>query len=129
MNGLMRVFCCASAFSLLVLCVSCGSSQAPTASSPGTREAVNMLCFTTPTAQVVRISAVFPIRTTTPTIMLEEPWAQEFRVYIGQSNGKQEGTSVSCAQVSSKDAEKEKADELRKQGHQVIETGWTYAGG
>jgi hypothetical protein len=35
--------------------------------------------------------------------------------------------SVTCDQVTSTDAEKEKADELRKQGHTVVETGWTYA--
>jgi hypothetical protein len=88
-----------------------------------------MLCYTTPTAQVVRLSAVFPIKTVSPTILLEEPWAKDFRTYVGQSNGRQEGTSVTCDQVTSKDALKVKADALRNQGHQVIETGWTYAGG
>jgi hypothetical protein len=87
-----------------------------------------MLCFTSPTTPVVRISAVFPIKTADPTTMVEEPWSADFRRYIGQS-GNEGGISVTCSQVSSKDAEKEKADELRKQGHQVIETGWTYAGG
>jgi len=85
-----------------------------------------MLCFTSPTLQVVRISAVFPIKTVSPTIMLEEPWSQEFRRYVGQS-GNEGGINVTCSQVASKDALKDKADELRKQGHQVIETGWSYA--
>jgi len=60
--------------------------------------------------------------------MLEEPWAQDFRRYIGQS-GNEGGINVTCSQVTSKDAEKDKADELRKQGHQVVETNWAYAGG
>jgi len=87
-----------------------------------------MLCFTSPTAQAVRISGVFPIKTTDPTTMVEEPWAKDFRRYIAQS-GNEGGISVACSQVTSKDAERDNADELRKQGHQVFETGWTYAGG
>ena len=112
-------------------CVSCKSGSSSSSSSGGSSFGgpVQMLCYTTPTAQVVRLSAVFPIKAATPTEMIEEPWAKEFRVYVGQSNGREEGTSVTCDQVASKDAEKDKADALRKQGHQVIETGWTYAGG
>jgi hypothetical protein len=87
-----------------------------------------MLCYTSPNAQVVRISAVFPIKTADPTTMMEEPWAKDFRTYIGQS-GNEGGISVTCDQVTSKSAEKDKADALRKQGHQVIETNWAYAGG
>jgi hypothetical protein len=60
--------------------------------------------------------------------MVEEPWAADFRRYIGQS-GNEGGISVTCDQVTSSSAEKDKADDLRKQGHQVVETGWTYAGG
>ena len=85
-----------------------------------------MLCFTSPTVQVVRFSAVFPIKTVSPEIMLEEPWAKDFRTYVGQS-GNEGDISVTCTQVTSKDAAKDKADQLRKQGHQVVETGWTYA--
>jgi hypothetical protein len=87
-----------------------------------------MLCFTSPNLPVVRISAVFPLKTHDATTMVEEPWAIDFRRYIGQS-GDEGGINVTCNQVGSKDAEKDKADELRKQGHQVVETGWTYAGG
>jgi hypothetical protein len=58
--------------------------------------------------------------------MVEEPWSADFRRYLGQS-GNEGGISVTCDQVSSTDAEKTKADDLRKQGHTVIETGWTYA--
>ena len=85
-----------------------------------------MLCFTSPTVEAVRLSAVFPIKTVSPTIMLEEPWAKDFRRYVAQS-GNEGGVSVTCSQVESKGALKAKEEELRKQGHQVIETGWAYA--
>jgi hypothetical protein len=85
-----------------------------------------MLCYSSPTTQVVRISAVFPIKTHDATTMVEEPWSADFRRYLAQS-GNEGAISVTCDQVTSTDAEKEKADELRKQGHTVVETGWTYA--
>jgi len=88
-----------------------------------------MLCFTTPERPTVVVSAVFPITTVTPERMLEEPWAQEFRRYVGQVGGNEMGVSVTCSQVSSKDAAKAKANELRKQGHDVKETNWIYVGG
>lgn len=115
------------ALSSAFLCVSCHSGSSST--SPGSSAAagpINFLCYSSPTAQVVRVSAVFPIKTHDPTTMVEEPWSADFRRYLGQS-GNEGGISVTCDQVASKDAEKEKADELRKQGHTVIETGWTYA--
>ncbi len=34
-----------------------------------------------------------------------------------------------CSQVTSSDAERSKAEELREQGHEVVETKWSYAGG
>jgi hypothetical protein len=126
-NRVMRTTCLAVALCGFWFCTSCKS-----ASSPGEATSANgpvqMLCYTTPTAQVVRISAVFPIKTADPTQMMEEPWAKDFRTYLGQS-GNEGGISVTCDQVTSKNAEKDKADALRKQGHQVIETNWTYAGG
>jgi hypothetical protein len=39
------------------------------------------------------------------------------------------GINVTCSPVNSRDAEKSKAEELRKQGHTVVETNWSYAGG
>ena len=117
----------AFALSWVSFCLSCSSAPSPqSSSSTGGQGPVNMLCFTSPTLPVVRISGVFPIKTVSPTILLEEPWAKDFRRYVGQS-GNEGGINVTCSQVASKDAEKDKADELRKQGHQVIETGWTYA--
>lgn len=87
-----------------------------------------MLCFTSPDSRKIVVSSVFPVRTYPPERMIEEPWAKDFRRYIGQS-GNEGGISVACVPVSSSDAEKTKAEELRKQGHEVVETKWSYAGG
>jgi hypothetical protein len=129
-NRIMRTSGLAAALCGVWFCASCKSGSS--ASSPGGGSSsggpVQMLCYTSPTAQVVRISAVFPIKTADSTTMMEEPWAKDFRTYIGQS-GNEGGISVTCDQVTSKDAEKDKTDALRKQGHQVIETNWAYAGG
>jgi hypothetical protein len=125
MNRIIRMSVVSLALSSAFLCVSCrsGSSSPSPSDSAG---AIDMLCYSSPTAQVVRISAVFPIKTHDATTMVEEPWSADFRRYLGQS-GNEGGISVTCDQVTSTDAEKEKADELRKQGHTVVETGWTYA--
>jgi hypothetical protein len=89
---------------------------------------VNMLCFTSPDSRKVVVSSVFPVKTYPPERMIEELWAQDFRRYIGQS-GNEGGINVTCSQVTSSDAAKGKAEELRKQGHEVAETKWSYAGG
>jgi hypothetical protein len=129
-NGVIRTTSLAIALCGFCFLTSCKSASSPSSTGEGTSagSAVQMLCYTTPNAQVVRISAVFPIKTADPTTMMEEPWAKDFRTYIGQS-GSEGGISVTCDQVTSKSAEKDKADALRKQGHQVIETNWAYAGG
>jgi len=125
MNRFIRLWGVCLALSTASLCVSChsGSSSPSLSSSAGP---INMLCYSSPSTLVVRISAVFPIKTHDATTMVEEPWSADFRRYLGQS-GNEGAISVTCEQVTSKDAEKEKADELRKQGHTVVETGWTYA--
>ena len=87
-----------------------------------------MLCFTSPDTRKVVVSSVFPVKTYPPERMIEEPWAKDFRRYIGQS-GNEGGINVTCSQVSASNAQKIKADELRKQGHEVVETKWSYAGG
>jgi hypothetical protein len=88
----------------------------------------DMLCFTSPDSRKVVVSSVFPVRTYPPERMIEEPWAKDFRRYLGQS-GNEGGINVTCSPVGSSDAQKTKADELRKQGHEVVETKWSYAGG
>ena len=87
-----------------------------------------MLCFTSTDTQKVVLSRVFPVKSYPPERMIEQPWAQDFRRYIGQS-GNAGGISVTCSPVTSSDAGKTKAEELRKQGHVVVETQWSYAGG
>jgi hypothetical protein len=114
------------------LCASCGSSQTPAQagghSGSARSETADMLCFTSPDSRKIVLSGVFPVRTYPPERMFEEPWAKDFRRYLGQS-GNEGGINVICNQVSSADAQKSKADELRKQGHEVVETQWSYAGG
>ena len=121
----IAIFCTA-------LCASCGSSQNSTqtgSASGSTRSGTaNMLCFTSPDSRKIVVSSVFPVRTYPPERMTEEPWAQDFRRYIGQS-GNEGGINVTCNPVTSSDAAKKKADELRKLGHEVVETRWSYAGG
>jgi hypothetical protein len=119
------VFCAA-------LCASCSGGQSSNApSSAGERNhsgSANMLCFTSADTRKVVVSSVFPVKTYPPERMIEEPWAKDFRRYIGQS-GNEGGISVTCSQVTSSDAATAKAEELRKQGHEVVETQWSYAGG
>jgi hypothetical protein len=127
MNRFIRLATLGVVLFCIFLSLSCGSVQPSQPSrSSGARGPVYMLCFTSPTLQVVRLSAVFPIKTVSPTLMLEEPWAADFRRFVVQA-GNYGGVSVTCSQVTSKDAVKDKAEELRKRGHQVIETRWTYA--
>jgi hypothetical protein len=116
----------------IALCASCNSSQTSTqtgSASGSTRSGTaNMLCFTSSDTRKIVVSSVFPVRTYPPERMIEEPWAKDFRRYIGQS-GNEGGINVTCSQVSASNAQKIKADELRKQGHEVVETKWSYAGG
>jgi ABC-type phosphate transport system substrate-binding protein len=118
------------ALSLAAMCAACGSgsSSAPTMSSSGSsgHGTVLMLCYTSPDTQSVTISSVFPIKTADPTTMIEEPWAKDFRRFLAQS-GNEGGINVTCDQVASKDAEKQKVDELKKQGHTVKEVNYAYA--
>ena len=125
MNGIIRVLGVSLVLSSAFLCVSCrsGSSSPSPSSSAGP---IEILCYSSPTEQVVHISAVFPIKTHDATTMVEEPWAADFRRYLAQS-GNEGGISVTCDQVTSTDDETKKVDELRTQGHRVVETGWKYA--
>ena len=132
----MNKYSSSSGFGIVLLCIalcaSCDSSQTSTqtgSASGSTRSGTaNMLCFTSPDTRKIVVSSVFPVRTYPPERMIEEPWAKDFRRYIGQS-GNEGGINVTCSQVSASNAQKIKADELRKQGHEVVETKWSYAGG
>ncbi len=115
-----------------LLCAACGSSQSSGVANGGGSDShagtADILCYTSPDTQKVWVSSVFTVNTSPPERMLEEPWAQDFRRFLGQS-GNEGGINVTCDQVTSTDAQKAKADALRKQGHEVVELKWSYAGG
>src|SRR5215469_14396182 len=124
------------ALSCAAICVSCGSSRpaadpSSASSRPGGSGPTYVICFSSPNARVVSLSAAFPVKPATQVEALEEPWAKDFRRYIAQSNGRETGSSVTCTPVDSSNpqaAVKDKAESLRKEGHEVVETGWVYAG-
>jgi hypothetical protein len=133
MNRWMRQAAMILTFSFAVACISCGSSsssQAPSASSSSS-SGTYMICYTTSSAHGITVSAVFHVPPVDQVTMLEEPWAKDFRRYIGQS-GDEGGISVTCAPVDPKNPDgalKEKMDAWGKQGLQVKQTNWKYAGG
>lgn len=120
------------ALSGMALCASCNSgvsSRHAGGSSANTRPGTaDMLCFTSPDTRKIVVSRVFSVRTYPPERMIEEPWAKDFRRYVGQS-GNEGGINVTCTEVGSSDAQQAKAEQLRKQGHEVVEINWGYAGG
>jgi hypothetical protein len=123
----IALFCIA----LCALCASCSSkhNSAIGSSSGSSRSGtVDMFCFTSPDTRKVVVSSIFPVKTYPPERMIEEPWAKDFRRYIGQS-GNEGGINVTCSHADSSDAAQIQADKLRKQGHEVVETKWAYAGG
>jgi hypothetical protein len=133
MKRLMRQAALVLTFSFVLACISCGSnsstrsSSAASSSSSGTY----MVCYTTSTAHGITVSSVFHVPPADQVTMLEEPWAKDFRRYVGQS-GDEGGISVTCTQVDPKNPEgalKEKIDAWGKQGIQVKQINWKYAGG
>jgi hypothetical protein len=133
MRRLMRQAALVLTFSIVLACISCGSSSSSNSSSVSSSRSSGgyMICYTTSSAHGITVSAVFHVPPVDQVTMLEEPWAKDFRRYVGQS-GDEGGISVTCAQVDRKNPEgalKEKIDAWRKQGIQVKQTNWKYAGG
>lgn len=130
----VRLLTAAYVVASVSLCVSCGSHQSssgPSSHASGASGGNYVICFSSPNARVVSLSAAFPVKPATQVEALEEPWAKDFRRYIAQSNGREEGSSVTCTPVDSSNpqaAVKDKAESLRKEGHEVVETRWVYAG-
>jgi hypothetical protein len=90
-----------------------------------------MICYANSSAHGIIVSSVFHLAPVDQVTMLEEPWAKDFRRYVGQS-GDAGGISVTCAQVDPKNPEaalKDKTAAWRKQGIQVTQVKWKYAGG
>jgi hypothetical protein len=117
-------------FSFALVCVSCSSSSSPS-SSASSVSGTYMICYTQSSAHGVNVSSVFHVPPADQVTMLEEPWAKDFRRYIGQS-GDEGGISVTCAPVDPKNPDaalKDKIDAWRKQGIQVNQINWKYAGG
>ena len=123
----------ALAILLSVVLVSCSgsSSGTPSSASSDSHNGAYMICYTESNAHGVTVSSVFHIPPADQVTMLEEPWAKDFRRYIGQS-GDEGGIGVSCTPVDPKNPDaalKDKIDAWRKQGVQVKQVNWKYAGG
>ena len=133
MKRLMRHASRILTFSFVLTCISCGSSSSSQSSSASSssNSGTYMICYTTSSAHGITVSAVFHVPPVDQVTMLEEPWAKDFRRYVGQS-GSEGGISVTCVPVDPKNPEgalKDKIDAWRKQGIQVGQTNWKYAGG
>jgi len=120
------------AFSFVLACVSCGggSSTQPSSASPAVA-GTYMICYTQSSAHGITVSSVFHVPPVDQVTMLEEPWAKDFRTYIGQS-GDEGGISVTCEPVDPRNPDaalKDKLDAWSKQGIQVKQINWKYAGG
>ena len=90
-----------------------------------------MICYTQSNAHGVNVSAPFRLPAVDQVTMLEEPWAKDFRRYIGQS-GDVGAISVTCTEVDPNNPDaalKEKIDAWQKQGIPVGHVNWKYAGG
>lgn len=120
------------AISSALVCVGCRSDS--TASSPassGSAAGTYMFCYTNSPSHGVTVSAVFRLPSVDQVTMLEEPWAKDFRRYVGES-GDAGAISVACDQVDPRNSDtavKAKIDAWRKQGTPVAQVNWKYAGG
>lgn len=121
-----------SMLSIAMACASCGSSSRTPSSAPSdNRNGAYMICYTDSNAHGITVSAVFHVPAADQVTMLEEPWAKDFRRYVGQS-GSEGGISVSCVRVDPHNpaaALKDQIEAWKKQGIPVGQTSWKYAGG
>jgi hypothetical protein len=120
-------------FSFAVACISCGSSSStpPSSASSSSSSGTYFICYTTSSGHGITVSSVFHVPPADQVTMLEEPWAKDFRRYVGQS-GDEGGITVTCPQVDPKNPDaalKQKIDEWQKQGTAVKQISWKYAGG
>jgi hypothetical protein len=138
MKNLMAQAALPLALCFVLLCISCGgggsssSSSQPYSPSPADkRNGTYMVCYTQSPSHGINVSRVFHVPPVDQVTMLEEPWAKDFRRYIGQS-GDEGAISVSCVPVDPKNPDaalKDKIEAWRKQGIQVGQNNWKYAGG
>lgn len=129
---IMRQAALALMLPLALVCMGCNdSSSTPSSVSSGGRSGTYMICYTSSNAHGITVSSVFHVSAADQVTMLEEPWAKDFRRYVGQS-GDEGGISVACTQVDPKNPDaalKDKIDAWRKQGVRVVHVNWKYAGG
>lgn len=132
MNKLLRQSALPLMFLVALVCAGCHGSSSPTSSaSSGASSGTYMYCYTTSSAHGITVSSVFHIPPVDQVTMLEEPWAKDFRTFIGQS-GDEGGISPTCTQVDPKNPEaalKDQIDAWQKQGTPVKQVSWKYAGG
>jgi len=106
------------------------SSGARSSASSSARNGTYMVCYTTSPSHGISVSSVFHVPPADQVTMLEEPWAKDFRRYVGQS-GDAGAISVTCAQADPKDPDaalKEEKETWRRQGVAVKQLNWKYAG-
>ena len=131
MNRLLRQFALPLMFLGAFICSGChGSSSATSSASSGAANGTYMICYATSSAHGIKVSSVFHVPPVDQVTMLEEPWAKEFRTYVGQS-GDEGGISVTCTQVDPKNPDaalKDQIDAWKKQGTAVTQVNWKYAG-
>ena len=120
------------ALSSVLVSISCGnnSSSTPSSASSDAASGEYFVCYTSSSAHGITVSSVFHVPPADNVTMLEEPWAKDFRRFIGQS-GDEGGISVSCDQVDPKNADaavKAKIAAWQKQGIPVKQVNYKYAG-
>lgn len=119
--------------SLIMGCISCSGNKAisPVASATSSmgRNGAYMICYTSSNAHGITVSSVFHVPPADQVTMLEEPWAKDFRRYVGQS-GDAGALSVACAQVDPQNPDaalKDKINAWQKAGVTVKKVNWKYA--
>ncbi len=86
MNRLSRQFALPLMFLGALVCSGChGSSSPPSSASSGASNGTYMYCYTTSSAHGITVSSVFHVPPVDQVTMLEEPWAKDFRTFVGQS--------------------------------------------
>ena len=131
MNRRLRQFALPLIFLGALVGAGChSSSSAPSSASSGASNGTYMFCYATSSAHGIKVTSVFHVPPVDQVTMLEEPWAKDFRTFIGQS-GDEGGISVTCPQVDPKNPEaaiKNQIDAWQKQGTAVTQVSWKYAG-
>ena len=132
MNRFARLVAMGFTISAASLCVSCGGSPGVSSSAlAAPKTGTYMFCYANSSAHGLIVSSVFHLAPMDSVTMMEEPWAKDFRRFVGQS-GDAGGISVTCEQADPKNPEatlKAKKDAWEKKGIKVTQSTFKYAGG